>query len=149
MPWRVIDAPRNYSWVCARWRPLVISLHRFFIAIAVSVVNHDGVSGTALDPMVWSEGGAPKRCRVVHAVRDRAFLPGPPGIWDGEWGVLAATHISCHDIELWPYSVSMLVRSVAFLSTLHWPVDGADLGVGGVSYVELLMLFELWAGERR
>ena len=25
---------------------------------------------------------------------------------------------------------------------------GADLGVGGVSYVEMLILFELWAGER-
>ena len=23
-----------------------------------------------------------------------------------------------------------------------------DLGVGGISYVELLILFELWAGER-
>ena len=33
-------------------------------------------------------------------------------------------------------------------SWLHWPVSGADLGVGGVSYVELLILFELWAGER-
>ena len=35
-----------------------------------------------------------------------------------------------------------------FLSSLHWPVDGVDLGVGGVSYVELLILYELWAGER-
>ena len=25
---------------------------------------------------------------------------------------------------------------------------GADLGVGGVSYVELLIIYELWAGER-
>ena len=27
-----------------------------------------------------------------------------------------------------------------FLSTLHWPASGADLGVDGVSYVELLLL---------
>ena len=27
-------------------------------------------------------------------------------------------------------------------------VGGLDLGVGGVSYVELLFLHELWAGER-
>ena len=79
VPWWVIDARRNYSGVCDRWRPLVLSLHRFFIAIARAVVNHDGVFGTAVDPLVWSEGGAPKRRRVVHAVRDRAFLPGPPG----------------------------------------------------------------------
>ena len=42
----------------------------------------------------------------------------------------------------------MLVKWVAFLYTLHWPQGGADLGVGGVSYVELLILYELWAGER-
>ena len=31
---------------------------------------------------------------------------------------------------------------------MHWPAGGADLGVGGISYVELLILYELWAGER-
>ena len=56
--------------------------------------------------------------------------------------------ITCHDVELWPYSVSMLVKWVAFLYALHWPAGGSDLGVGGVSYVELLILCELWAGER-
>ena len=35
-----------------------------------------------------------------------------------------------------------------FLGSLHWPVGGVDLGVGGVSHVELLALHELWAGER-
>ena len=137
---------RNYSGVCARWRPLVVSL-RFLIAIARAVVNHDGVAGPALDPLVWSAGGAPERRRVVHAVRDRAFLPGPAGIWDGEWGIVAATHVTGHDIELWPYSVSMLVKWAVFLYSLHWPQGGVDLGVGGVSYVELLILYELWAGE--
>ena len=33
------------------------------------------------------------------------------------------------------------------MSTLHWPVGG-DLGVGGISFVGLLILYELWAGER-
>ena len=32
--------------------------------------------------------------------------------------------------------------------TLHWPAGGLDLVVGGISYVELLILYELWAGER-
>ena len=76
VPWWVIDARRNYSGVCVRWCPVVLGLHLFF-AIARAVVNHDGLAGTSLDPMVWSAGGAPKRRRVVHAVRDRAFLPGP------------------------------------------------------------------------
>ena len=45
--------------------------------------------------------------------------------------------------------VGILVKLVAFLgSSLHWSAAGADLGVGGVSFVELLILFELWAGER-
>ena len=35
-----------------------------------------------------------------------------------------------------------------FLGPLHWPAGGLDLGVGGISYVELLILHELWAGER-
>ena len=35
-----------------------------------------------------------------------------------------------------------------FWGTLHWPEDGLDLGVGGISYVDFLILYELWAGER-
>ena len=38
--------------------------------------------------------------------------------------------------------------SVAFQRSLHWLAGGVDLGVGGVSYVELLILYELRAGER-
>ena len=34
------------------------------------------------------------------------------------------------------------------MNSLHWPVGDLDLGVGGVSHVELLILYELWAGER-
>ena len=34
-----------------------------------------------------------------------------------------------------------------FLNSLHWPVGDLDLGVGGVSYVELLILYELWLGR--
>ena len=34
------------------------------------------------------------------------------------------------------------------LGSLHWPAGGLDLGVGGVSYADLLILDELWAGER-
>ena len=44
------------------------------------MVNHDGRGGLAPDLLVWSDGALPKRRRLVHAVRDRAFLPGPPGI---------------------------------------------------------------------
>ena len=33
------------------------------------------------------------------------------------------------------------------MDSLRWPVGGMDLGVGGISYVELLILYGLWAGE--
>ena len=56
--------------------------------------------------------------------------------------------ICAKDVALWPYTPGLLVKWVAFLGTLHWPADGVDLGVGDISYVELLILDELWAGER-
>ena len=52
------------------------------------------------------------------------------------------------DVCLWPYSVDILVKLVTFLGSLHWPSAGDDLGPGGISYVELLILYELRAGER-
>ena len=30
----------------------------------------------------------------------------------------------------------------------HWPASSFEFGVGGVSFVELLILYEQWAGER-
>ena len=41
-----------------------------------------------------------------------------------------------------------MVKWVSFLGGPHWPAGDLDLGVGGISYVELLILYELWAGER-
>ena len=72
----------------------------------------------------------------------------PAGIWDGEWIALAAAPVTADDVGAWPNSVGILVKWVAFLSSFHWPVGGADLGVGGVSFVEMLILYELRAGER-
>ena len=42
----------------------------------------------------------------------------------------------------------LLVKLCSFLSSLHWPSTVDDLGVGGVSFVELLILYERWACER-
>ena len=144
----VIDARRNLSGVCGRWYPIILDLHRFFIAISRAVVNHNGRDGTAPDPLVWSAGSLPKGRRLVHAVRDRAFLPWPLGIWHSEWFQIPAAAICAEDIALWPYTPGLLVKWVSFLNSLHWPVGDLDLGVGGVSCVELLILYELWAGER-
>ena len=144
----VIDARRNLSVVCGRWYFVLLDLHRFFIAISRAVVNHDDRDGTAPDLLVWSAGALPKRRRLVHAVRDSAFLHGPPGIWDSEWVCIPASAIWAEDNSHWSFSPGLLVKWVALLGTLHWPAGGMDLGVGGISYVELLILFELWVGER-
>ena len=85
---------------------------------------------------------------MVHAVRDREFWPGPPGFWDSNWVSIPASVISAADVALWPYTPGLLVEWVSFLGTLHWPAGGSDLGVGGISYLEHLILYELWAGER-
>ena len=86
--------------------------------------------------------------RLVHPVRDLALLPGPPAIWLGEWVAGPSVTVGADDVAQWPYTPGLLVKWVSFLSSLHWPSSGFDLGVGGISFVELLMLYELWAGER-
>ena len=76
-------------------------------------------------------------------------MPGPAGFWEGEWLTFGSSPVTADDVEVWPYSVGLLVRLVTFFGTLHWPAAGADLGGGGVSFVEILIFFfELWAGER-
>ena len=109
----VIDARRNLSGVCGRWYPVILDLHRFFIAISRAVVNHDGLGGTAPHPLVWSAGALDKRRRLVFAVRDRAFLPGPPWIWCSEWYQVPAAVVYDEDIVLWPYTPGLLVKWVS------------------------------------
>ena len=81
---------------------LVLTFIVFSIAISRAVVNHDGLGGTAPDPLVWSAGALRKRRRLVRAVRDRAFLPGPPGIWSSDWFQVPVAVVSAEDIALWP-----------------------------------------------
>ena len=144
----VLDARRNLSGVCGRWYLVLLDLHRFFIAISRAVDNHDGFGGTAPAPMVWSAGSLPKRRRIVHAVRDLALLPGPPALWVSERVASPSVALGADDVAQWPYTPGLLVKWVSFLGTLHWPAGGADFGVGGISYVESLILYELWAGKR-
>ena len=144
----VIDARANLSGVCRRWYPNSLELHRFFIAISRVVVNHDNREGTAPDPLVWSASALPKRRRLVHAVRNCALLPGTASIWTSDRVSFLPSVFTAEDVCAWPYSVGILVKWITFLGTLHWPAAGADVGVGGGSYEEMLPLYELWAGER-
>ena len=144
----IIDARRNLSGVCGRWYPVLLDLHRLFIAISRAVVFHDEFGGTAPDPMVWPAGSLPKRRRIVHAVRNFAMLPSPLALWIGEWVASPSVALNADDVAQWPYTPGLLVKWVSFLGSLHWPVHGGDLGVGGISFFELVILYELWAGER-
>ena len=58
------------------------------------------------------------------------MLPGPRATWASGWINVPASAIGARAL------------------CTGWPVVGADLGVGGVSHVELLILYELWAGDR-
>ena len=44
--------------------------------------------------------------------------------------------------------MAILVRFTSFLGILHWPSSSVDLGHDGISFLELLILFEQWAGHR-
>ena len=56
--------------------------------------------------------------------------------------------ISCLLLVLARVISLFLLVFVHFLGSLHWPRGAGDLGVCGVSYFELLVLYEKWAGER-
>ena len=142
----VIDARRNLSRVGRRWYPVVKDTHRFFMLCRV----------------LWS-------ITMILLALPLSFLFGllAPFPKDVGWFMLCVT-IPCslvlpllallvgsaslptavtEDVSAWPYSVGILVKWVAFLGTLHWLAAGADLGEGGVSCVEMLILYELWARE--
>ena len=144
----ITDVRRKIGRACAKWYPVVQKLHRFFIAVARTALNEDGASGTALHPVVWSAATNPKRRRVEQAVRNFVWHPGPARLWVADWFLVPVAGVGEADVAAWPFSVDLLVKITLFLGSLHWPRDVGDLGVGGVSYLELLILYEKWAGER-
>ena len=84
------------SLVCGRWYPVLVDFHRFFIAIARAVVNHDGREGTAPDPLVWSAGALPKR---------------------RSWFMRFETGHSC--LDLWHLAFGMVSKFLHLLSVLR------------------------------
>ena len=61
----IIDVRRRFFSACSSWYPVVLELHRFFIAIARAAVNDDCCAGVALHPTVWSSGGLARGGRFV------------------------------------------------------------------------------------
>ena len=140
----LIDARRRLLKARSHWYPIMLDLHRFMIAIARVSVNHDGKGGNAPDPLVWHQGSRPKvRKSAIRVNVDLASLPGPPGFLHSSWVQVSAGRIAGADIAAWPYSVGVLFRFTSFLNTFR-----VDFGHFGISFLELLILFEQWAGHR-
>ena len=145
----LINARRRLLQARSYWYPITTDLHRFMVAIARVSVNHDGKGGTAPGPLVWDQGSRPKVRKLAIRVNvDLASLPGPPGFLNNSWIQVDAGRNTGDDIAVWPYNVSILVKFTSFLNTLHWPSSSVDFGHFGVSFLELLILFEQWAGHR-
>ena len=82
----LIDARRRLLQARSYWYPVMLDLHRFMIAVAKVTVNHDGMGGTAPDPLVWDQGGRVKARKLAIGVNvDIASLPGPPCFLGGAW----------------------------------------------------------------
>ena len=76
---------------------------------------------------------------------------GPDYLWDSQWVGVHPNVIIDADVAAGPFSVSVVVKSVAFLDAPHCPAHAGNRGGGGVSNVDLFfkkVLYELWAGER-
>ena len=79
---------------------------------------------------------------------DHATLPGPPGFLSSTWYTLNSLPKTQDDVAVWPYSVDILLVISSFLASLHWPQGTPDLGKFGISYFELLLMFEVYTGQR-
>ena len=124
----VVDVRRRFLSACSSWYPLVLELHRLFIAFARAAVNDDGCSGVALHPTVWSSGGFGQETEV--SAWEFAWVPGPVGLWRHGSISWPCIEVCDDDVGFWPYSVGLLVKLCSFLSSLHWPSVVDDFGVG-------------------
>ena len=65
------------------------------------------------------------------------------------WIQVDAGHITCDDISAWPHSAAILVRFTSFLGGLYTGLPVLLIWVMmGSPFLELLILFEQWAGHR-
>ena len=121
------------------------------IVVSRVAVNHDGKGGgeCARDPLVWHQGAFWKVRKTDFRINvDLASLPGPCGFLHGQWMLVHNGCITGLDVAAWPCSVGILCEFTTFQGSLHWPVDAVDMGHFGVSFLEILILFEQWAGHR-
>ena len=113
--------------------PIILELHRFFVAISRAVVNHDDCAGTAPDPLVWSAGVLLKRRRILDAVRNYDMLLGPAFLFGPLIGLVS-----------FPLSLllRMLMLGLTLLVSLFSGLLSLVLCVG-----RLLELTLVWVGK--
>ena len=124
----VADARRNLSGVCRRWYPVVLILHRFFIAVSRAVVNCDDSSGLTPHPLVWSAGGLPEGRRIEDVIRDVTLLPGPLHLWDSGWISVPPVAVTAEDVCLWPAGDDLGPGGIPTLSSLFFMSFGLVKG---------------------
>ena len=145
----VITARCNLLRVRRLWYPIMLDLHRFMVAVSRIEVNYDGFGGTAPDALVWDQGGIVKtRAPSFRLIIDHAALPGPPDFLKAPGVLWILFLLPRMMLPSWPYSVDILLVFSSFLASLHWPQDTSDLGKFGISYFELLLMFEVYTGRR-
>ena len=97
---------------------------------------------------MWDQGGLKKARKLAMRVNvDLPLFPALLVSWVGRGIQVHGGPISGTDFAAWPKSVGILCKFTSFLGTLHWPVSSDDFGHFGVSFLELLILFEQWAGH--
>ena len=122
--------------------PIMLQLHRFMIAFSQVSVNHGGLAGSAADALVWDQAVVVSNASLILGLMLTLLcFPALLAFWMG-----LGFRPSGADTAAWPYSVGLLCEFSAFLGSLHWPPDTGNMGHCG-SYLEILILFEQWAGH--
>ena len=148
----LIDARRRLLIARSYWYPIMLQLHRFMISVARVTVNHDGRGGTALTHLSGTRvvGRRKLRRTDIRVNIDLASLPGPCGFLHGSWMQVHGGCITGLDVAAWPNSVGILCEFEAFFfwyfTLACW--CAVDMGHFGVSFLEILILFEQWASHR-
>ena len=147
----VIDARRTLSGVCGRWYLVILDPASFFswpflVPWLIMMVGMVLLLILLSGPLVLSPRGAGWFMRfgtrlfcldhLVFGIRNGlVFLLLPSVLRTLLFGPILLVSWSSGSLFF-------------FEQSSHWPVGDLDLGAGGVSFVELLILFELLAGER-
>ena len=117
---------------------------------ATSSTHVRGIWGcSSPHPLVWDQGSKKKqRGNDIRVNVDLASPLGSPWVFEGALG--SGSWWSYHWCSCsWPGHTVLVfcANSLLFWGPLHWPAGAEDLGHFGVSSLEVLILFERWAGH--